>query len=257
MKDNQGLANHAISYLGKAYMYGYTGIVTEEIIQAKKKQYPRIYTDDYIARTRRNIGKWATDCAGLVDLYLGVDLSAAGYYKMSTIKGPIASMPKNVIGLLVFKVNHTSGEVVHVGIYMGNDTVIEAKGVDYGIVRTNLATGGWDFYAYCHLISYIASPTKVETRLFKGTKGEAVKSWQNSIIYLGYALPKFGPDGDFGTETYTATIEFQKRHGLEQNGIVDSTCWSKLISDLKSEENDLKTQASEVNALINSLSKYI
>ena len=51
----------------------------------------------------------------------------------------------------------------------------------------------------------------------KGSKGKAVKIWQ---IIVGET-----PDGIFGTKTHEATLDFQRRKGLEQDGIVGKNTW--------------------------------
>lgn len=250
MKSNTDLVAHAISKLGSAYMFGYTGIVTEEAIQRKANQYPRMYTITYIIKCRKNIGRWATDCSGLIDIFLGVDLSSSGYYARALKKGPISTIPKNIPGLLVFKTD-TTGDIYHVGVCVGDGTVVEAKGIDYGVVRTTLANAGWDLWAYCHLISY-DGPQEDTDVIQKGSEGEVVKAWQRGLLKLGFALPVYGDDGDFGSETTAATIEFQTAQGLEANGIVNDICWGKMAlalmaipadtSALENQIGDLKLQ---------------
>ena len=46
----------------------------------------------------------------------------------------------------------------------------------------------------------------------------------------GYALPKYGADGSFGAETQTAVKNFQKDHGLMEDGIVGQKTWEALES---------------------------
>lgn len=58
----------------------------------------------------------------------------------------------------------------------------------------------------------------------KGAKGKAVKIWQ---IIVGAEA-----DGDFGTKTRTATIEFQRKHKLAQDGIVGKNSWSVGLETL-------------------------
>ena len=59
--------------------------------------------------------------------------------------------------------------------------------------------------------------------LRKGDKGDAVKAMQEQLIALGYELPKFGADGDFGGETLTALKAFQADKGLTITGAYDAT----------------------------------
>jgi peptidoglycan hydrolase-like protein with peptidoglycan-binding domain len=50
--------------------------------------------------------------------------------------------------------------------------------------------------------------------LKKGSKGVAVKVLQTALISLGYNLPRYGADGDYGNETETAVKAFQVAHSL-------------------------------------------
>ncbi|MFH6989266.1 DUF4157 domain-containing protein [Flavobacterium collinsii] len=56
--------------------------------------------------------------------------------------------------------------------------------------------------------------------LATGSKGEPVQKVQSSLMDLGYQLPKFGADGDFGSETRAAVFKFQSDNGLSYDGIV-------------------------------------
>ena len=142
---------------------------------------------------------------------------------------------------------------------MGDGTIIEAKGVDYGVVRTNLSDGGWKYYGYCHLISYDSAPTpKINTDIMTiGAKGEKVLTWQKGLLYLGYTLPKYGADGAFGTETANATVEFQKRHNFEPTGIVNDDCWHRIVADIQEEIIDLRQEISEALVHETNLTRYL
>jgi len=76
--------------------------------------------------------------------------------------------------------------------------------------------------------------TPVHATLSRGSKNrEEVRLLQSSLLKLGYKLPKYGVDGDFGTETYDAVIKFQKDNRLEVDGIVGPKTWEKIDSLLK------------------------
>ena len=52
-------------------------------------------------------------------------------------KGKIATLPEEP-GLLVFIAG------THVGVYIGNGRVVEARGYSHGVVETKLKERGWD-----------------------------------------------------------------------------------------------------------------
>ncbi|UOQ43344.1 peptidoglycan-binding protein [Halobacillus salinarum] len=55
--------------------------------------------------------------------------------------------------------------------------------------------------------------------LEEGETGYQIKKLQQMLIKLGYALPKYGADGDFGEKTLNALKAFQKDHHLEVDGV--------------------------------------
>lgn len=63
-----------------------------------------------------------------------------------------------------------------------------------------------------------------------------VKELQKLLIENGYDLPRYGADGDFGSETTAAVEKFQADHGLPVTGIVDEITWNKLVNP--NEEDD-------------------
>ena len=49
-------------------------------------------------------------------------------------------------------------------------------------------------------------------------KGEDVRALQQLLIERGYALPRYGADGEYGAETERAVRAFQTDQGLESDG---------------------------------------
>jgi hypothetical protein len=72
------------------------------------------------------------------------------------------------------------------------------------------------------------APTTAKLTLWRGSKGADVKTLQNALIKAGLPLPKYGADGDFGEETQTAVVAFQKARGLKVDGIVGANTWAAL-----------------------------
>lgn len=70
---------------------------------------------------------------------------------------------------------------------------------------------------------------EVENMLLKkGTKGAEVKKLQRNLIKLGYNLPKYGADGDFGNETKKAVRKFQRDHDLKVDGLAGPNTLGKI-----------------------------
>ena len=65
--------------------------------------------------------------------------------------------------------------------------------------------------------------------LCRGDAGPVVKTLQNLLKARGYALPKYGADGDFGAETEAAVTLYQTARGLEVDGIVGAKTWAALL----------------------------
>lgn len=71
---------------------------------------------------------------------------------------------------------------------------------------------------------------KVEIKqLQKGDKGDTVKALQTLLIGYGISCGKWGADGDFGEDTYTAVRKYQEKKKLSVDGIVGTNTWNKLL----------------------------
>ena len=163
-KTNTGLVAYAKAQLGKPYWYGCFGQVsTTALYSSKKRQYPTQYQ---WSCPKNQLNVRVHDCIGLIKGYLwsdtasstpkynaSQDVSANGMLEKCTSKGPISSMP-DVPGILVFLPGH-------VGVYIGDGYVIEAKGHAYGVVKTRLAGRGWKSWGKCPWITYenVTKPT--------------------------------------------------------------------------------------------------
>ena len=155
--------------------------------------------------------------------------------KYCTSKGTLQSGITIRPGTAVFLVN-SAGSRHHVGLFIGDDTVIEAKGTAYGIVTSKLSH--WDEWGELTGVDYTneGSETVVAT-LRKGDKGEDVRVLQNKLLALGYGLPKYGADGSYGAETTAAVKAFQTDKGLVVDGICGPITQAALEST-KTNETD-------------------
>ena len=244
-KTNTGLASFAVGCLGRPYIYGtYGQILTERLLQTKAMQYPSRLSDKRVAYARAHyIGKRVSDCEGLIKNYLWADspneapiynskqdLSANGAFEAATVKGKIGTIPE-IPGICV----RYNG---HVGVYIGGGYVVEARGFDYGCVKTKLNERGWTDWFEHPWILYNTQPTPqpdpevkyvtIEMPVLrKGDKSQAVKTMQACLDVYGYGL---SIDGSFGGKSAAALLDFQKKHPA--CGTPDSVCGQKTWNAL-------------------------
>lgn len=64
------------------------------------------------------------------------------------------------------------------------------------------------------------TPSIKDETLSIGDTGTEVKELQEWLVKLGYNVGPKGPDGDFGSKTYTAIIDFQRKNNLDDDGII-------------------------------------
>lgn len=268
------------SMVGMPYWYGCCGYnCTESLLKRKAKQYPSHYGSSRMPKYRDSINKKLVcmDCIGLIKTFFwtnggqGVkeaigtgrevpnkyasngfpDKSANGmlsYCKSKKAKnGKISSLPE-VPGVLLF----SSG---HVGVYVGDGYAVEARGFNYGVVQTRVASRKWRSWAYIpsSLLDYdtedknsssgqsSASSEKTEREyklgerlIKKGVQGADVAELQKALIQLGYDLGKYGADGECGSKTVEAIKAFQKKNGLSVDGEYGAKSHAKLQEALAS-----------------------
>jgi len=231
--------------LGSGYVWGSRGeVCTEALLEKWRLAFSTVSTTpwydgnsglNYKKRCVKWIGKRVFDCSSMFDVFLGVDRNAQGYYSISKTKGRINTFPE-IAGLQVFKEN-VNGYKYHIGLYIGNGKVIEAKGADYGVILSMLPGGGWSDWAYCDGVDYSqGSSGGGEDVLQKGDKGDQVTAWQKSLLEAGYKMTnngiEYGADGSFGAATENGTKSFQKAVLLPETGIVNTATFCSMLTAL-------------------------
>ena len=258
---NVGLVAHVRKYVGVANYwfgtYGQTG--TNTLWANKAKQYPQYYSEKRkeIMKARGDVGKPVCDCSGLIKWYLMMnregfppdynskyDISADEFYNRATEKGNIADGMPEIIGLAVQRKGH-------IGVYIGNGKVVEAKGFDYGIVISKLEKTNFvhwlkiPYIAYANVGATIpATPTEEEetiptggekkvnvtlTQLSRGSRGAEVLTLQILLNEKGSAMHLYA-DGIFGAYTTASVKDYQSKHGLVTDGIVGVKTWTSLLT---------------------------
>jgi hypothetical protein len=250
---NEHFAAFCLSMLGQPYWYGTVVYkCTESLRSRKANQYPSHYGSSRTSRYKDDITKKkvCADCVGGCKGYawtnggVGVvesigtdkdfsskyganncpDKSANGMFSYAKSKGmdwgTIDTLPE-IIGVAL----HKDG---HVGYYVGGGYAVEWKGFSYGCVKTKVQGRGWTHWYKLPFINYNdgadqATPPNTNitlgSRLLKkGMVGADVKAMQELLMQLGYKLPKYGADSEFGAETEAAVMAFQEDEGLKQDG---------------------------------------
>lgn len=127
----------------------------------------------------------------------------------------------------------------HIGISIDGVWAIEARGFNYGVVKTRIADRSWKKWGQlpASMIDYVdgeieTTPESVDpgsgdcpyaeptANQKKGSKGEGVIWVQWMLEACGYSVGVRGIDGDFGSATLAAVEAFQRDHGLSVDGIV-------------------------------------
>lgn len=213
------IADFAISCLGHPYMYGVNGLrITEALIQQKRRQYPTKFSDKKIAYLRTKIGQIAYQCNSFLTLPLGVEKTANGWLANAAQCGSISTIPE-MLGVSV----HYNG---HVGIYIGNGYVVEARGTYYGVVKTRVDERPWKEWAMQPNVAYNTMESEDDFMIVckRGDIDSAgampyVKAIQKGLLALGYVMKNnsgsvFGADGIFGEGTQNAVRQFKKDVGI-------------------------------------------
>lgn len=162
MKNNEGLVLYAKAQVGLPYWYGTFGqTASPTLLNSKRKQYPSYYTaNDFNSQYNKRVH----DCVGLIKGYLwsdtttsepkynaSQDVSASGMYNKSIHKGDMSTFPA-INGTLVYK--NYGNRISHVGIYCVDGYVYEAKGHEYGVIKTPYRQSDWVLWSLCPYIDY-------------------------------------------------------------------------------------------------------
>ena len=189
--------------------------------------------------------RMAADCVGLIKAFFWSsngttaskysanscpDRSANGMFSLCKKTGPIGTIP-NTPGLVVWN----SG---HIGISIDGVWAIEARGFNYGVVKTRIKDRKWTKWGQlpASMLDYVDEPTVPDSpekseipatcpyveptrNLKKGAKGDDVRWLQWMLEACGYSVGKCGIDGDFGSATRAAVRLFQREHSLSADAI--------------------------------------
>lgn len=229
------------------YIWGTAGVEWTAARQANLEK----TTDENRAMSRKYGKKWighmVADCSGMfvwAFKQFGMSMShiSSNIYKSycTANKGKLTAELKQTIraGSAVFT-GSEPGNHPHVGLFVGNNTVIEAKGTQAGIVTSALTDKKWTFYGELKEVNYSGeqpapTPTPEPTpgtnkpTLRRGSKGAYVIELQKALQTLGYGLGPCGIDGDYGRATQAAVETFQYDRKIGIDGICGPKTWAEI-----------------------------
>lgn len=223
-----------IGYKGRwGYVYGAQGERYTDELAKKWAGYRPVPAgrgtrkEYFLADCSQWLGRTVTDCSGMIIAAIRTvspaygDKNAATLINTCSKKGSMSNMPE-VAGLCVWKAGH-------IGVYIGDGWVIEARGTDYGVVKSKLSTQAWKKWGYLEGIDYGDASEWEVNRVLKLAspmmRGDDVKELQKRIA--DYGLKKVlvngeaksvEADGVFGAITEAAVKAYQKSKGLTVDG---------------------------------------
>ena len=197
---------------------------------------------------------------GTLDVtFRGVENKESGDYLTQQIESYAVRVEQAAAGGDT-EVTITKGTITNAvggGVYVGGGYAVEERGFNYGCVKTKVASRKWTHWFQLPFVDYgdavftggsYVKPDSAQTEytlgtrtVKKGSKGTDVKALQEFLLQLEYSLPKYGADGEFGSETETALKKFQKKVGIKQDGIYGSETHTALM-DAVADDDDGKEQ---------------
>lgn len=142
------IIKNAFKYKNYVYWYGGKGQrCTQILLNTLSSMYPNIYTKNYIQKCKVDIlqNLFCIDCSGLVCRAYNIkDLGSSQLkdkYKMLPVKEAKA-------GMMLWKKGH-------IAICLGNNFMIEAKGVDYDVKISKYSDSDFICALYSEDVDYI------------------------------------------------------------------------------------------------------
>lgn len=251
IKNEDYLCAYCLAQVGRPYWRGTFGQhASPALLAFESARFPASYTaPDFEQQAKA--GQKVHDCCGLIkaanlcetvnadpetgdpETFRKFDLNPQMYYDRARVKGPISTFPQKR-GYLVY-----SSDLSHVGCYVGDGIVVEARGHAYGVVKSSISDKRWALWSDDINIDYQDEPAPSSDSvkfsdlkmIRKGDTGIEVKTIQANVgVFV---------DGVFGNDTEKAVRDFQKKNkdydgnALEVDGIVGPKTWGAIIERWK------------------------
>lgn len=146
-KTTAGLVNYCKAQVGRPYWFGTFGnIADQNLLDYKRNDYPNYYPNPGSPAFVSQFGERVHDCVGLIKGYrwsdtpnstpqyvASQDVDVRSLYSQCTkLHGNVdfsITSTEHIVGMCVF-----DSALTHVGVYIGNGKIIEARGHAYGVV---------------------------------------------------------------------------------------------------------------------------
>lgn len=152
MKTNLELVRFCESKLGTPYVFGMKGEkLTRERLNELCRQYPSMFKEQYRQKAEKFIGRECTDCSGLISWFTGTVRGSAQYRETATAEKDISQLDETMIGWALWKNGH-------IGVYIGNGYCIEARGINYGTIKSLVTSNSWQKVLKLRDIEYVSKP---------------------------------------------------------------------------------------------------
>ncbi len=178
------------------------------------------------------VGKRVADCSGLF-AWAFKELGGSIYHGSNTIWKKYCISQGNITpgmplkpGTAVFQ--ESNGNRYHIGLYAGDNVVIEARGTSSGVIESS--PSDWDEWGELKDVDYSSADSEVivtpRKTLKSGSRGALVRGLQETLNTLGYQAGR--ADGIFGKNTRAAVLAFQQSAKIDADGVVGPKTWAAL-----------------------------
>ena len=208
-RTNIQLVEYCKAQVGRPYWLGGFGQAASRSLYDQNKN--RLKYGPWEGDYEKAVGQKVHDCCGLIKGFVWTDgpdvpwrsgqyeingckdWGVVDQYEHCTKKGNISSIPE-LPGLLVF-----TGSMSHMGVYIGNGEVIEARGHAYGVQRNKLKDRSFSLWGRLDCcIEYVEQGNN---------KVKEFQQWLNSYLPIKYLGTKLEIDGRFGSASKKAAVK--------------------------------------------------
>jgi len=200
-------------------------------------------------------GKPSYDCSGLtkeagklvgIALPHGASSQWKGVYWDA--QGTIDQIPMEQV-CFVYNDLPSADPMGHVGIYLGNGYVVDARGHATGVCKTTLNSYAWSHFGVPKGMSNEGDEIVSEPSfLTLHSKGFAVEQLQAKLNSAGFNCGTV--DGIFGPKTEAAVRSLQVFYHIPETGVVDVLTQAALGETPPAQDTDAKVLAQKVYDLI-------